>query len=516
MKLRRYQARAVERVLAAINERPICCMPTGSGKTVLAAHIIQQHPGPVVFLVHRRELVHQAVDRLAAFGVDAGIVMATTRRTAARVQVCSIQTLARRTELPPATLVIVDECHHAVSPTWASVIEAFDTDTIGLTATPYRLDGRGLGAIFGCIVTGVTPRELCESGDLVEPTIYSHPVDFGRVKVRAGDYAVDALGLAMSAKTILGNTVEHWMKLAGGTPQGEEAFARPCPTVAFAVNIAHSRALVSRFREAGVEAEHVDGTMPVAERDAILARLACGTTKLVSNCMVLGEGWDLPMLECAILARPTKSRGLYLQQVGRIMRACPGKEGALILDHAGNYKEHGDPLQDLEFSLDDDVREAGERCPTKLCPECFRQVPIAVMECPGCGYSFAVDEHVPTEDSEITELDGKLERVTPHELLRSEYTAMVRRASAFRWKLGAARHSFKQRFGKWPRHTDIEREHYECSGFEPRDRSYGREETCGRCYQTEADHQPIVEQDIFAPPRKARSESDSGMVRITR
>jgi superfamily II DNA or RNA helicase len=388
--------------------RILLVLATGGGKTSIAAAIILEEllaGRHVLFLAHRRELIAQAYRRLLELGVpehDVGVIMANDarRRPGAKVQVASVDTLRSRAK-PAADVVFVDEAHRALARTYVDLVAAYPAALhIGLTATPYRADGKGLGDAYDEIIVVASPRELIAQGYLVAPRVFTVPAsqrpDLSRVKVSRGDYAAGELAAAVDRQSLVGNIVEHWMTHAPGVR-----------TVAFAASVEHSKHIAGRFREAGVAAEHLDGETPAIERDALLARLERGETLVVSNCGVLAEGWDQPAVKCAILARPTKSTGLYLQQAGRILRPWNGL-GAIILDHAGCALEHGLPQDDRDFSLEGAkkrVRSTTET-PARECPSCFAVVGIAARACPECGHELLAEREMPRED------DGALEEVT--------------------------------------------------------------------------------------------------------
>jgi predicted nucleic acid-binding Zn ribbon protein len=215
-------------------------------------------------------------------------------------------------------------------------------------------------------------------------------VDLSAVKKTGGDYNLKQLAAAVGGAALNGRIVQTWQKKAAGRK-----------TVAFAVDIAHAETIVRSFHDAGVRAEIVTGDTPKAERDGVLARLAHGITTIVVNVGVLTEGWDLPALECAIVARPTASLCLHLQQIGRIMRSCDGKEGAIVLDHAGNYDRHGLVTDRLVYSLDGKVKKAPGIAPTKTCPECAKVVPAGVHVCPECGHEFPREDKTQENDAEL-------------------------------------------------------------------------------------------------------------------
>jgi superfamily II DNA or RNA helicase len=339
------------------------------------------------------------------------------RRPAAPVQVASIDTLRHRAK-PLAELVIVDEAHRELAKSYADMRALYSRAVhLGFTATPYRADNRGLGEFYEELVVVASVAELIALGFLVEPRVFTVPEgelpDLRGVRVRGGDYDRAALDDAVDQQRLVGNIVEHWEKHAAG--------AR---TVAFAVSVKHSKHIVDRFSDARVAAEHLDGTTPTSERDAILKRLDRGETLVVSNCGVLCEGWDQPSVKCAILARPTKSTGLYLQQAGRILR--PWNEArAVILDHAGCAREHGLPQDEREFSLEPKPkRKRGEvvDVPIRVCDGCQAVLPARLRECPECGFVFVQAREVPNE------IDGTLVEATAQRALFTTPADPARRA----------------------------------------------------------------------------------------
>jgi len=440
--LRDYQERAVETVIAKLDQRPILVSPTGSGKTTMATEIVERLGRPTLWLAHRKELIDQAAERLAAHGLRAGIVMAGFRSDPdARVQVASVQTLVRRNK-PPAGLVVVDECHHAAAETYQKILGDYtDAALIGLTATPFRLDGRGLGDLFGELVVAAWPDELCAAGVLHKPRVWaSKAPDLRGVRVVAGDYSLGALAERTNTAELNADIVQTWQKRATGRR-----------TVAFAVDIAHSEAITEAFRQAGVPAEHLDGATPRAERDAILARLASGETLVVSNCMVLTEGWDLPALECAIIARPTASLNLHLQMIGRVMRACHGKDGALVLDHAGNHHVHGLVTRRLDYTLSDERVGFSEPLGLRRCSHCGLLFETDEPCCPECGWAPQAGgggrRHRPPihGTGELAEFDD-----TAFEYRRQVWVQIEAQRQAAGYKPGWSYYRFFDRFGVAP------------------------------------------------------------------
>jgi DNA repair protein RadD len=459
--LRPYQVAAVERTRGRTRQcrKVLLVAPTGAGKTVIAAHIITRAHAKgrrVIFFAHRRELIHQTVRKLIDAGIPAeaiGVLMADDPLTnpAAPIQVASIDTWRHR-ESPPADLVIIDEAHRSLAQTYLDAIAHYSEAgaiILGMTATPYRADGGGLGDVYEALEVVASPAELIAEGFLTAPRVFSAPrkarPDLSGVRTRMGDYVESDLAEAMNQRRLVGGIVEHWQRLAEGRR-----------TVVFATGIAHSQAIADAFIEAGIAAEHLDGMTPTRDRDAILRRLDTGETLIVSNCGVLCEGWDQPSVKCAVLARPTKSTGLYLQQAGRILRPWEGI-GALILDHAGNALVHGLPQDDREFELNvTKKRKTGGEAPTKECPECDAVVPLGVSVCPECGYEFPGRKPAPdVVAADLEEIDavpiGVMKAVWG-ELVEAWEAANERRASRGEkpMKPGWVWHKFHGRFGRKP------------------------------------------------------------------
>ena len=394
--LRPFQETCVDQIESKIAEGErslIIVAPTGSGKTVIASEYIRHEVARyqrVLVLAHRREIVAQTSSKLDANGVYHGTILAGKEkqlRPMAQVQLASVQTLWSRgirssaMQMPLADILIIDECHHARAKTYQRIIAAYpDAVLIGLTATPCRGDGRGLGNIFDVMLECPQVQELIDLAYLVGTLIYAPVKDTDRllrgVRTEKGDYVTSQLEQRMNTDQLVGDIVTHWLKYGEGRR-----------TVCFAVDVAHSVHIRDEFVRAGICADHLDGTTSIQEREAILARLASGETQVVTNCMVLTEGWDMPAVGCCILARPTKQMGLYRQMIGRVLRPAVGKKNAIILDHSGAVWRHGRPEDHVEWTLDVDRRAENPTHQNRRGDERLRECPScqAVMTSPPCG-----------------------------------------------------------------------------------------------------------------------------------
>lgn len=388
MPLRDYQTRAVEDTLHALAEvrSVVTSLPTGAGKTEIAAEIVRRHPGPVVFAAHRRSLITQAAERFRRLGIPCGVVMAGVAPTTERVQVGSIQSLSRR-DLPPCSLLVIDEAHRSRSEQYAHVLNAYRASKVlGLTATPFRLDGKGLADVFERLVVGPTSAQLVRDGWLVPARVLVPPgISTDGLKVRAGEFEQEKLSERSGGPTLTGDVATHFVRHGSA------------PAILFAVGVANSKAFAAALTAAGASAEHLDGQTPHDEREAVLSRLAAGTTQVVCNADLMGEGVDLPALRTVIMARPTASLGLFLQQLGRGTRRAEGKDSFLVLDHAGNFERFADRLDFVQHphgvTVDAHaVTLAGAAKKSepavgavRRCPSCFALCVAGTETCWQCG-----------------------------------------------------------------------------------------------------------------------------------
>lgn len=446
---RPYQLDILDRVRDALRSgrrRVMVVAPTGSGKTAMFAEIARSaaaRRNRVLIIVHRREIMEQTLAALFRLGVVAGQIASGRVATTDAIQVAMVGTLVNRLDmLRRPNLIIVDEGHHAVSPTWRHVIDYWSEAPVLLwSATPERLDGRGLCEVADAIIEGPTIASLVRDGWLAPPVLYRppHEVD-AKYHVKRGDFDTGEQVRVMSERRIVGDVIEHYRRHLGGLP-----------VVVFCISIEHSRLMARRFEEAGYCSRVVWGDMPKPDREAAIQGLATGQVQVVCSCDVISEGVDVPVMAGAILLRRTQSLALYLQQAGRALRPVwpvgfdpnaataeeriaameqAGKPAAIILDHAGNYALHGHVLADRAWSLDaKSRRERAERAPTTTtCPECFGVWPGTPRTCPECGHSFEVV--APRADhAKIKVIEGELVAAGVESGEASGLAALVEKAS---------------------------------------------------------------------------------------
>lgn len=391
--LRDYQTATIERLedaWARQVRRVVLVLPCGAGKTVVASEIIRREilaGRRTLFMAHRQELVDQTAEKLQSVGFDEnpdgyGILMGGRPETrGAPIQIASIQTLIRRTK-PPADLVFIDETHRARAKSYVEALAHYpNARIVGLTATPWRFDGKGLRKAFDESIVAATTADLIARDWLADyEGLYFKPIDTKGVHKQGGDYKLDELGavaVSEKGKVVIREIVAEYVRRQNGK-RG----------VCFAVNIEHSKLIAKAFVEAGVKAEHADGTMPTEQRRAVIQRLRSGETTVLVNCNLVTEGFDLPALEVCMIARPTASVVFHLQSIGRALRPSPGKAKAVFHDHTDNFRRLGCPDDDRDYSLDGDGQVKGRRRRPIECWACEQTfIPHVDHDgaCPHCG-----------------------------------------------------------------------------------------------------------------------------------
>lgn len=420
VELRTYQSDIIFSVREALRrtKRVLLQAPTGAGKTALASFMAGEtsaRGAGVWFICHRAELVAQTSGTFRKFGIPHGYIASGLPEDRSKlVQVCSIDTLKNRLGKVPAPAVIIwDECHHLGAAGWQRVQENYvDAYHIGLSATPQRLDGKGLDAHFDELINGPSVAWLIKNGHLSQYRAYAPSApDMTGVRKQMGDFVRAQTEQVMDKPTLTGDAIAHWRKYANGLR-----------SVAFAVTVAHSQHIADQFNLAGIPAAHLDGSTPKAERARIIQQFAAGEILVLSNVDLFGEGFDLSAIagrdvtiDCVLQMRPTQSLALHLQQVGRALRPAPGKV-AIILDHAGNIHRHGLPDDEREWTLEGNAgnkRKAAndnDPPPPVTCPGCYGQVRRpAPHACPYCGQALQAETRA------IKVADGELHEITEAE-----------------------------------------------------------------------------------------------------
>ncbi len=358
-------------------------LSTGGGKTVIFAHLCSRFCAAgqdAWVLVHRVELAAQARAKLDAYGCDS------------TVAVSMITTISKRlgiiTEWP--RWVIVDEAHHAASATWARVITACQehgASVIGFSATPERLDGRGL-QMFDRLICGPPTRELQDAGHLARARYFCPPT------LQVSDWRESAIEAAARDAKVTGDAVATWRQKASGLA-----------TIVFCTSLAHCADVTEAATLAGISAASIDGTMQSQERAALIARLADGSLSWLVSCELISEGLDVPSCKCVVMLRPTQSLALHLQQIGRALR--PGGT-AIVLDHVGNCERLGMAETLRDWSLDGKAKSRTPKLLLRRCEKCFAAWTGAKLTCPECGHVAAPakgKKRAKNEDGELVEVE---------------------------------------------------------------------------------------------------------------
>lgn len=452
--------------------------PTGSGKSEILAAIAKAalgHGYRVGVVVNRRILVRDLCKRMDRVGLTYGVIMGGEPRKAwEKLHVASFDTLWRREYLPKWDLVFVDECHFSLAEKYSQVIERLKANgaaIIGLTATPIRGSGQGLGSIYKWMVRCPDTPDLIDAGYLVRPRVFAPPgqADVRKVEKTAGDFNQKQLAAVCDNTKLTGDILTHWLKNGRGNP-----------TIGFGVDIAHCQHMAEMFCGAGIRAVAVDHRYK-GDFDLVWNKLANYETEVVFNVGIAGYGWDCPPVSRMIEARPTQSLGLWLQHCGRIMRMSPGKTEAVINDHAGNAHRHGLPDEYRDWQLDGDAVRVpdGEKIPSiAQCKHSykwpdFRNEPPKIIngvqmpcyslfragprECPRCGIPLKITARkIEVEAGELTEIKrpgSQQERIEAAKIAaaqKSDYFELLGVARNKGMKDGWAYHRFCEKYGFAP------------------------------------------------------------------
>jgi len=434
--------------------------PTGSGKTVFFSDVISKTLGGVCAIAHRQELVGQMSLSLAKFGVRHRIIGPVNvikminqlhvyvlgksfYEPSAPVAVAGVNTLVRRGHslrnwLPQVKLWIMDEAHHVLRDNvWGKAVDMFPNALgLGVTATPCRADGAGLGShadgVFDEMVVGPTGRELIDQGFLADYRIFAPPSDinFDNVKISktTGDYVKNQMVAATKNSHIIGDIVGHYLRIAPGALG-----------ITFVPSVEIAEDTASKFNSAGVPSVVVSAKTPDIERQKIMRRFSAGDIKNLVNVDLFGEGFDLPKLSVVSMGRKTESYSLYCQQFGRPLRKDDGKTHGIIIDHVGNVMRHGLPDGPQDWSLDRRERKRAkpdpDLVPTRTCITCTAVYESWSKVCPYCGMVW-----IPMERATPEQVEGDLEELDPTVLhaMRSEINRVDIDAGTFKQRMERA------------------------------------------------------------------------------
>lgn len=399
MELRPYQLDLFQKTQSAFMRgyrRPLVVAPCGAGKSYLFAEMVRKTRGEALVLTHRQELKQQHETLFRNLGIK-------------NARVAMIMTEANRLgKYPTPALIVADEAHLSRSNSWMSVIEYYNTWTVGMTATPVRLDGKPLGDVFDTMVEGVDVRWLIEHRNLAPYEYYAPTlVETDGLRTVAGDYVVSDLEKLMNERAIYGDVIESYKQFAPGER-----------TIAYCVSVEHARATARAFSEAGISAEFLSASTPEKQRREIMERFRSGDFLVLCNVGIISEGVSIDEVTCCILLRPTESVALGIQQMMRCMRYLPGKT-AKIIDCVGNYTRIGLPDDERTWSLGEPLKrkprtDGNGDFYIRSCPECYMTFKTAPI-CPFCGTEYPLHPREIAAKEEI-----ELRRITAEEAAEAE------------------------------------------------------------------------------------------------
>ncbi|MBD2428304.1 DEAD/DEAH box helicase [Phormidium sp. FACHB-1136] len=456
MALYDYQSELCDGIREAIragHRQILACLPTGGGKTFVAGDIVAKAVGkgnPTLCLAHRDPLIDQAYRTFTEdFGLRTGIIKAGVKPDpGAPIQIAQVQSLeGKHHSVPPWRLCLIDEAH---STTFFKVVKTLiqanpNGIVIGLTATPFRLGKQYLADHYTVLVQGPSPAQLIQRGRLVPPRYFGYEdLDLSKVTIssRTGDFDTRQLQQAVNSKPLNQKLVREYKKLAGHRKG-----------IVFATGIEDSKAIAETFNEAGIPAAHIDGSMPKTKRKQIYRDHASGQIQVVVNVGTLTEGYDCRSIECVVLRRPSMSRALVIQMMGRGLRISPetGKTDCIIIDFGtGNLQRFGRIEDELKLSLDKPPESKTE---VKLvpCPQCRAMVTVFHQTCPECGFKLKPEAPHQPKLLEPIPHEWAAEQLSPEELKQQAY---YRRqlALAYRrgYKPGFAVVKFKELYRTYP------------------------------------------------------------------
>lgn len=457
IQLRDYQKQIIDDVgFEFQNKNRVCAVaPCGAGKTITVGWMAQGTAikgRRTLFLVHRQELIKQSVDTFNDMNIRHGVIATKYPKDhEPLVQIGSVQTVVRRLEqIPPPEFIVIDEAHHATAGTWKKIINHFqNAKVLGVTATPERMGGHGLGDIFQSLVIGPTVKQLIGWGNLSPYQYYAPPGKFDakEVRVKFGEYVRSDLEMQLDQNSVIGDVIANYQKLASGMR-----------AVCYCVSLAHSKHIADSFCKVGIPAMHIDGETPEVIRTQSIQDFRDNKIKILCNVDLISEGFDVPAMEAVILARPTQSLTLFIQQAMRAMRPDrnnPEKK-AIIIDHVGNVFRHGMPDEDREWTLESKKKKrTSERTLSiKTCPMCY-QAHYSARQCPYCGFNYpvAAREEMPQEKKgellkiEDVERKERRQEVGQARTVEELEQIAIKRGYSMRWVSHAAKAKGIRRLG---------------------------------------------------------------------
>ena len=399
MQLRSYQLDLFQKTQSAFMQgyrRPLVVAPCGAGKSYLFAEMVRRTRGEALVLTHRQELKEQHEALFRNLGIE-------------NARVAMFLTEANRLgQYQTPSLIVADEAHLSRSNSWMKVIEYYNTWTVGLTATPVRLDGKPLGDVFTTMIEGVDVKWLIEHHNLAPYEYYAPTlIETEGLRTVAGDYVVSDLEKLMNERAIYGNVIESYLRFAGKER-----------SIAYCVSVKHARDTADAFRAAGIRAEYLSAETPAGRRKQILDDFRKGLFDVLCNVGIISEGVSIDEVSCCLLLRPTESVALGIQQMMRCMRYLPGKT-AKIIDFVANFSRVGLPDDEREWSLGEPLKrkprlDGNGDFYIRTCPSCYMTFKTAPI-CPFCGTEYPLH---PREIKAREEIE--LQRITAEEMARIE------------------------------------------------------------------------------------------------
>jgi len=446
--LRDYQQEGEDNIYQAWDEgyqNILAVYPTGSGKSVLVSSVVSKHKGGCVIIAHRQELVSQMSLHLARDGIYHRIIASRTvvamcikmqidefgqsfENPQSSIAVAGVQTLVRRGKvldkfLPTVSLWIIDEAHHIQKKNaWGTAVEMFtrpDVKGLGVTATPTRTDGGGLGrssdGVMDKLIVGTDMRTLINQGYLSDYRIFAPLNDLSledvKISKSTGEYSDKDLSKAVGKSTLV---IHEKSTMVGDVVKSYLKFANGKLGITFVPSMDVGREITAQFNSVGIPAELINAKTPDDVRAGVIKRFAKRELLQLVNVEIFAEGFDLPSLEVVSMARPTQSFGMFSQQFGRSLRIMEGKDKAIIIDHVGNLAHHGLPDAPRTWTLERRTKRAklqDDSIPVRTCMECFSVYEAFHTACPFCNA-----KPVPADRSDIAHVDGDLSELTPEVL----------------------------------------------------------------------------------------------------